>query len=76
MIKMILAGADAVQVASAFYKNGIDYSHELLNGLEAWMKKHRYNSIEDFRGLMCQPESANPAVFQRVQFMKYFRGQR
>lgn len=76
MIKMILAGANAVQVASAFYKNGIDYGDELLNTLQAWMKKNNYKNIDQFRALMSQHETANPAVFQRVQFMKYFRGQR
>jgi dihydroorotate dehydrogenase (fumarate) len=76
MIKMILAGANAVQVASAFYKNGIDYTEEMLNTLQAWMKKNKYKSIDDFRSKMSQHETVNPAVFQRVQFMKYFRGQR
>lgn len=76
MIKMILAGANAVQVASAFYKNGIDYGDELINVLQTWMKKNNYKNIDEFRSLMSQHETANPAVFQRVQFMKYFRGQR
>jgi dihydroorotate dehydrogenase (fumarate) len=76
MIKMILAGATAVQVASAFYKNGVDYGQEMITTLQNWMKKNKYNSIADFRSLMSQHETANPAVFQRVQFMKYFRGQR
>lgn len=76
LIKMILAGANAVQVASAFYKNGIDYAGEMLSTLENWMKKNKYKSIDDFRSLMSQHQTGNPAVFQRVQFMKYFRGQR
>jgi dihydroorotate dehydrogenase (fumarate) len=76
MIKMILAGASAVQVASAFYKNGIDYSEEMISVLQTWMNKNKYKNIDEFRSLMSQHETANPAVFQRVQFMKYFRGQR
>jgi len=76
LIKMILAGANAVQVASAFYKNGIDYGDEIIDALQAWMKKNKYKNIDEFRSLMSQRETSNPAVFQRVQFMKYFRGQR
>jgi dihydroorotate dehydrogenase (fumarate) len=76
MIKMILAGANAVQVASAFYKNGVDYGEEMISVLQAWMNKNKYKNIDEFRSLMSQHETANPAVFQRVQFMKYFRGQR
>jgi dihydroorotate dehydrogenase (fumarate) len=74
MIKMILAGANAVQVASAFYKNGIDYGAEMISTLDAWMNKNKYRSVDEFRSIMSQHETANPAVFQRVQFMKYFRG--
>lgn len=74
LVKMILAGASAVQVASAFYKNGVDYASVLLKEMEEWMDKKGYKSIKDFKALMSQHETANPAVFQRVQFMKYFRG--
>lgn len=76
LIKMILAGADAVQAASAFYKNGIDYGDEMISTLQAWMKKNKFKSIDEFKSLMSQHENVNPAVFQRVQFMKYFRGHR
>ena len=75
MVKMLLAGAKTVQVASAFYKNGVDYGTEMLSFLGQWMKKKGFKKIEDFRGIMSQHETANPAAFQRVQFMKYFRGQ-
>jgi dihydroorotate dehydrogenase (fumarate) len=75
MVKMILAGAKTVQVASAFYKNGVDYGTEMISFLKNWMERKGYKKIEDFRGIMSQHETANPAAFQRVQFMKYFRGQ-
>ncbi len=74
MVKMILAGASAVQVASAFYKNGVDYATVLLKEVEEWIDTRGYKSIKDFKGLMSQHETGNPAAFQRVQFMKYFRG--
>jgi dihydroorotate dehydrogenase (fumarate) len=73
LIKMLLAGASAVQVASAFYKNGIDYSAVMLQDLTTWMNAKGYKTIKEFKGLMSQPETGNPAAFQRVQFMKYFR---
>ncbi len=76
MIKMLLVGAKAIQVATAFYKNGIDYSADMIVFLQNWMKRKGYKSIEEFRGMMSQHETSNPAIFQRVQFMKYFRGQR
>lgn len=74
MVKMILAGASAVQVASAFYRNGVDYATTLLKEMEAWMDSKGYKTIDEFKALMSQHETGNPAAFQRVQFMKYFRG--
>jgi dihydroorotate dehydrogenase (fumarate) len=74
MIKMLLAGASNVQVASAFYKNGVDYASEMLEELKTWMQQKSYSRIDDFRGLLSQHGSGNPAAYQRVQFMKYFRG--
>jgi dihydroorotate dehydrogenase (fumarate) len=74
MVKMLLSGANAVQVASAFYKNGVDYAATLLDDLRKWMESNDYSSIGDFQGIMSQHETQNPAAFQRVQFMKYFRG--
>jgi len=73
VIKEILAGADAVQVVSTLYKNGIDYISTMLKEVEEWMKKHGFDSLEDFRGKMSQKSSPNPAEYERVQFMKYFQ---
>jgi len=74
LIKMILAGAAAVQVASAFYRNGMDYAGDMIRELREWMDLKEYAKIDDFKALMSQNETGNPAAFQRVQFMKYFRG--
>ena len=74
LIKQVLAGADAVQVASTLYKNGNGRISEMLKTLEEWMDKKGYASLSDFRGKMSQAKSSNPAAYERVQFMKYFGG--
>ncbi len=74
VVKQILAGAKAVQVASAFYKKGKAQVEEMLGDLETWMKEKNYKKLDDFRGLMSQEKAENPAVYERVQFMKYFSG--
>jgi dihydroorotate dehydrogenase (fumarate) len=76
LIKQILAGANAVQVASTLYKNGKGQISEMLSTLEAWMDKKSYGSLSDFRGKMSQAKSSNPAAYERVQFMKYFGGKK
>lgn len=73
IVKQLLAGADAVQVASALYKHGFDHIPLMLNQLEDWMEAHDYQDVAAFRGKMAQSRSKNPAAYERVQFMKYFR---
>lgn len=74
LIKQLLAGASAVQVVSAIYKHGGERIAEMLHDLESWMDGHGFAGIDDFRGKMSQEKSDNPAAYERVQFMKYFRG--
>ena len=76
VIKHLLAGADAVQVASCLYKNGPQYMSELIDGLGTWMKGHSYSRISDFSGKLSQERSADPAVYERAQFMRYFGGKK
>lgn len=74
LIKQILAGANAVQVTSAFYQNGKGHIAAMRKTLEAWMVKKGFNSLSEFRGKMSQSASSNPAAYERVQFMRYFGG--
>ena len=72
LIKLLLAGADSVQVASALYTEGISFIGQLNDGLKQWMERHAFEKIDDFKGKMSQSNSPNPALYERVQFMKYF----
>lgn len=73
LIKLLLAGAKAVQIASAIYKEGEDVITTILQGLESWMDKKGFTTVDEFRGKMSQKEVKDPASFERVQFMKHFR---
>ncbi len=72
MIKLLLAGASAVQVASTIYINGPEQINKMLTELEDWMSKNNYLNINQFKGKLSQKNVNNPAEFERVQFMKYF----
>ena len=72
MIKLLLAGASAVQVASTVYINGVGQMNKMLSELESWMNKNNYLNIDQFKGKLSQKNLKNPAEFERVQFMKYF----
>jgi dihydroorotate dehydrogenase (fumarate) len=72
VIKQILAGAKAVQICSVLYKKGEEQVKVILNDLEAWMNKKKYNTIEEFRGKMNYSHIPDPSIYERSQFMKYF----
>ena len=74
LIKQLLAGAKAVQIASALYKYGAERIPKMIEDLKNWMEKQKFSSIDQFRGKMSQSKSSDPASFERVQFMRYFRG--
>lgn len=70
VVKQVLAGAAAVQVCSALYKNGIGHLGGMLTELTEWMDRHGHSTLADFRGKMSQDSSEDPAAYERVQFMK------
>ncbi len=72
VIKQLLAGATVTQICSVLYKNGSGYIKQILNDIEQWMKTNNYNSIDEFRGKMSYKKIADPTVYERAQFMKYF----
>lgn len=73
-IKMLLAGADTVQITSVLYKYGFGIIDEIISGLKKWMNDHNFTSIKDFRGKMSQSNIENPANYERVQFMRLYSG--
>lgn len=74
MVKMIMAGASAVEVVSWIYKEGPEAIRWMLGDMEKWMERRGYSSIADFKGRLSQSNIGNPEVFERVQFMRYFSG--
>jgi len=74
LIKQLLAGAKAIQVVSTLYRHGGERIGEMIHQLETWMARHGFEDIDGFRGKMSQARSQHPAAYERVQFMKYFRG--
>lgn len=73
VVKVLLAGASAAQVASSLYRNGFEHIQTILRQINVWMEEQGYKSIDEFKGKMSQARSNNPAAFERVQFMKFFR---
>lgn len=69
-IKMLLAGASVVQMVSTIYKNSSKVIEESLVQISDWMKKHQYESIEQFKGKLGKKADMNNSLYERVQFIK------
>lgn len=74
MIKMLLAGAKAVEVVSTVYQNGHIRIAEMLGGITTWMEAHNFVKPSDFIGSMSLEKAENPIAYERVQFMKHYAG--
>ncbi len=48
-VEMLMAGAQAVEVCTAAYVYGPEYAKELLEGMNAFMERKGYRSIDDLR---------------------------
>ncbi len=72
LIKQLLAGADAVQIASVVYKQGFGIIEQMLTDLHNYMQQRDYTKILHFQGLMSQKYVKNPSMYERGQFMRYF----
>ncbi len=72
VIKYILAGADAVQVCSALYTNGISFLEKINSSVAQWMDEKGFSDIGQFRGKLNYSNIVNPRRYERSQFMKYF----
>ncbi len=74
VIKQLLAGATIVQVVSTIYKNGPAYISELIKGLEEWMERKSFSTVDDFRGKLSYKKDDDSSALLRIQYMKYFAG--
>jgi dihydroorotate dehydrogenase (fumarate) len=74
LIKVLLAGAKAAEVASTLYINGSGRINLMLDDLKKWMERNGYSSLPDFTGTMSHKKTGNPAAYERVQFMKHIAG--
>ena len=69
VIKMILAGADTVQIVSTVYKNKVGHITAMLNEIEDWMRAHDYSSLDAFRGALSRANAKDPYAYQRAQYV-------
>ena len=69
-IKAIMAGANVAMSTSALLKRGSNAIQYILTGMEEWLVAHDYESVKQMRGSMSQGAVAEPAAFERANYMK------
>ena len=70
VLKAMMAGARVAMMTSALLKNGIGHLAKLRTDLLAWMEEHEYASIRQMQGSMSYRSVAQPAAFERGNYMK------
>lgn len=67
--KMILAGADTVQIVSAIYKHKPELISNILSDLEKFMDKHGFKDIGEFKGQLSKAMVKDPYIYKRAQYI-------
>ncbi len=69
-IKAVMAGASAVMMTSELLARGPARLGEILADMERWMDEREYDSVLQMRGSLSQRSVADPAAFERANYMK------
>lgn len=70
VVKAMMAGASVAMMTSELLAHGIHRLTEILADLQEWMLEHEYASITLMQGSMSQRAVAEPAAFERANYMK------
>ncbi len=70
VLKLLLAGADCVMLASSLLKLGPTHVRTLLDGVQRWMQERDYVSVRQLQGSLSQAACPDPAAFERSNYMK------
>jgi dihydroorotate dehydrogenase (fumarate) len=70
VVKMILAGASAVQVVTALYRQGVKSIRTMLDEVTRWMDSRSFGTLGDFRGTLSAKNAKDPWAYTRAQYAK------
>ncbi len=74
VIKLLMVGADVTMLCSTLLRNGVGHLKVIEQGIEEWMEKHEYESVDQMKGSMSQKRCADPSAFERAQYMRAVKG--
>lgn len=73
-LKLIAAGADAVQLCSVVYRNNTQVVESILQDMEVQLDGLGVSSIQELKGRYAQKKSDKPESYERLQYIKALTG--
>lgn len=73
VLQVMMAGANVAMIASSLFARGVDYAGTILREMDQWLAEHEYESIRQLRGSMSSKAIAEPAAYERANYMKALR---
>lgn len=70
VLKGVMAGASVTMMASELLRNGVQRISLIVQEVARWLEEHEYHSLMQARGSMSQQNVAEPAAFERANYMK------
>lgn len=70
VLKLLLAGADCVMLASSLLQRGPGHVGTLVRGVEDWLAEREYSSVAQMKGSLSQQSCPDPDAFERANYMK------
>jgi dihydroorotate dehydrogenase (fumarate) len=70
VLKGVAAGAAITMLASELLRNGIGRLQVLKLGIEEWLTENEYESLAQLQGSLSQINCAEPAAFERANYMR------
>ena len=70
VLKGLMAGARVTMMTSELLRHGVQRIGEIVRDMRNWMEAHEYESVAQMQGSMSQKSVANPAAFERANYMK------
>lgn len=69
-LKLLLAGADVVHLASCLLEHGPARLTQILHDLRAWMADREYESVAQLKGSMCQANLRDASSLARQSYIR------
>jgi len=70
VMKLLLAGADVVHMASCLLQHGPAKLTEILRDMESWMAEREYASVAQLKGSMSQQNLPDPSAMARASYIR------